>query len=567
MRATFILFFSLLAATAARPGVAADAYPPLVIANDPPVGVVQRADGSFAYYNPGDHRGAVVRRTLDGREVRLEPAVDFDLPPDTRRTRLLEDDDGELHEVYLLARGEGRQIAVDRFIDLWHRRTTNGRAAWDEPQQVWSGYCGALMQFTRLGSGRIIAPFAAWLPDRAAGPPTGPNVVTAVFSDDGGRTWHESPSQLVAPCHEGYNGSNYGACEPVVLERTDGRLWMLMRTQTGWLYESWSDDDGHTWSDAAPARFRSSTGPPGVLRLPDGRIVVFWNNCQMPPRVDGAGVYAGRDALHAAISDDEGASWRGFREVYRDPYRNDTPPKTGDRGTAYPAAAYDAEGHVILISGQGRGRRNLIRIAPDWLTATAHEDDFSEGLDGWHVFKPFGPASGFWRDRTVGAALVDHPDKPGTHALAIRRLDERPADGATWNFPNGWQGRLTIRLLLRTGFQGASLTLADRMFEPTDEQGESMAVFRVSFDPQGNAGNGLQLALDQWHTLELRWNLDDGKCSLNASDAEHTLHLIEPTPNGVSYLRLSSLATTPDPAGILVDSVRAESEKTDMLER
>ena len=134
------------------------------------------------------------------------------------------------------------------------------------------------------------------------------------YSDDGGKSWARSPAKLTAPCHDGYNGSNYGACEPTLLELKDGRVWMFMRTQDGFLYESFSPD-GVNWSPAKPSRFHSSNSPAFPVRLPDGRIVVFWNNAENCPRVGKDGVYSGRDALHAAISSDEGKTWSGFREV------------------------------------------------------------------------------------------------------------------------------------------------------------------------------------------------------------------------------------------------------------
>ena len=90
----------------------------------------------------------------------------------------------------------------------------------------------------------------------------------------------------------------------------------------------------------------------------------------MPPRSDGVGVYGGRDALHIAVSDDEGETWRGFREIYLDHRRNDNPAKTGDRGTAYPLGAYTSDGRILVLAGQGKGGRNLILIDPDWIVET-----------------------------------------------------------------------------------------------------------------------------------------------------------------------------------------------------
>ena len=73
-----------------------------------------------------------------------------------------------------------------------------------------------------------------------------------------------------------------------------------------------------------------------LVRLPHGEIVLFWNNCLEPLPREGAWIYAGRDALHAALSPDEGKTWPGSREVCLDPLRNQSRlAGMGDRGAAY----------------------------------------------------------------------------------------------------------------------------------------------------------------------------------------------------------------------------------------
>ena len=320
---------------------------------------------SFARRSQGGNVSIFRVRSADHGLTWSEPEVLVNLPvaPWGGPMPLL-DRDGELHFVIPRVRGEGRNPAVDRFIDLYHVRSTNGRTEFTEPQRIFEGYCGAIQGLFQLESGRIIAPFADWIGGRPRTPPTGPSETTCVYSDDRGETWHPSPSRLTAPCYEGYNGGNYGACEPTLIELSDHLVWMLIRTQAGKLYESFSPD-GATWSDAQPSLFYSSNSPAFPIRLEDGRIVVFWNNCVMPPRFEGDGVYGGRDALHAAISDDEGATWRGFREVYRDPTRNGSPPRSGDRGTAYPHATLTGDSRILLVSGQGTERRRRFLIDPD----------------------------------------------------------------------------------------------------------------------------------------------------------------------------------------------------------
>ena len=363
-------------------------------------------EGAWQVYSARNVDGSFVlesKKSMDNGQTWTESQILRELPGDGWAGAVsLLDTDKEVHLFFSRWRQkEGRKPAENRFIDLWHLRSINRLAQWTEPQRIFEGYVGSIQNAIQLRNGRIILPFAFWVANRSSAPPIGSNVTTTVFSDDGGLTWKLSDAQLTAPCYSDFNGNNYGAVEPVILELKDGRIWMLVRTQTGYLYESHSVDGEH-WPELTPSRFYSSTSPAYLLRLSDERIVLFWNNCEMPPRVNGDGVYGGRDAIHAAISDNEGETWYAFREVYRDPARNETPPKRGDRGTAYPHAVETADAHIALVTGQGQGRRCLVIIDPGWLTDTHREDDFTDGLSGWSVFKSFGPAQGWWRDRIQG---------------------------------------------------------------------------------------------------------------------------------------------------------------------
>lgn len=519
---------------------------------------VTHPDGTLEAFFRRSHAGHVsifrVRSTENGHTwTEAEPLLHLPVAPWGGPMPLL-DSEGELHFVIPRVRGEGRNPAVDRFIDLYHIRSLDKQTTWTEPQRIFEGYCGAIQGVFQLNNGRIIAPFADWIANRPRTPPTGPSETTCVYSDDGGKTWLESESRLTAPCFEEYNGGNYGACEPTLIELSDGRVWMLIRTQTGKLYESFSPD-GAQWSEAMPSAFYSSNSPAFPIRLNDGRIVLFWNNCEMPPRVDGDGVYGGRDALHAAISDDEGLTWRGFREVYRDPTRNGTPPKNGDRGTAYPHATLTGDGKILLVSGQGAERRRRFLIDPDWLLET-HAEAGMTSLEEWHVFKGFGPAARFWRDRTQGAELVPHPDSPESsqHVLYLRKPDERDADGACWNFPSASSGTLKIRLRCEPDFGGAQISLTDRFFDPCDDAGEATATFSVTIDPKYQVAEDTKFTPGRWHDLQLKWNRDECQISLDGNPIM-TLNTQEPPTHGLSYLRLRSLAREPDRNGFYVESV------------
>lgn len=528
--------------------------PPEIIPDAPLTRPVQLSDGSLKAYST--RFGKLFSNASPDGKAWHDPTEEFGLSHDNMGGGLsLLDADGEVHVILTHVRGEGRVPAVSRFIDLWHCRTFENRTRWGKPQRIWEGYCGAVMDFKQLSNGLLVVPFAAWkTPGEPVAPETGSNYTTVVTSADGGQTWQLSPSKLTSPCHQGYNGNNYGAIEPTILELKDGRVWMLMRTQTGFLYESFSDDGIH-WEEAKPSKFHSSTSPAALVRLKDDRIVVIWNNCEQPPKHDGAGVYGGRDALHAAISDDEGKTWRGFREIYRDPHRNETPPRSGDRGTAYPQATPLKDGTLLVVSGQG-GRRAMIRLDPDWLLETTQSESFDNGLGSWHVWKPFGPASGYWRDRTTGPTLVDHPTERGKKVLHVRKPDDKAPDCAMWNFPASRSGRLRLTIRLASGSKPAALALTDRFFNPVDHRGEEKSVILLYIGTDAEDEVDIALTADRWHRLEIEWDLRSAQFEMRVDGQELGGGILgEDAVDDISYLRVRSLADTIDPKGVLIESI------------
>jgi len=522
--------------------------------------IARKADGSFAFYNPAaPSADPLMLPDATGTPHRLSPA----LPAAIANSRPLVDSglldnsqillsaDGIVRSITVKAEALDRETAtkvgLSRYLDVWYREGTAESVA--DAIRTWRGYNGSQMEYQQLASGRLLVPHGSLLPHARAEPPTGRHETVVQYSDDGGRSWQLSPARLTSPCFPGYNGSNEGACEPCFEQLRDGRIWMLMRTQAGCLYESFSADDGTTWTPAAPSRFPTSNSPANLLRHVDGRLVLTWNHCELLPRHAGEGVYGGRDALHIAISDDDGRTWRGFREIYLDHRRNDNPPARGDRGTAYPLAAFTDDGTIVVLAGQGRGGRSPILVDPEWVVATDAETDFSDGLAQWSVYRHTGPATRWYRAREVGCELIETPGEPGTRSLHVRRPAGAEADTAVWNFPNGQAGELTIRLRLPAGSQGALLSLNDRFFDPSNRHGEDDAIHQARLTTD-------DLASDTWHTLALRWDLARGAGELVAGDRRlATLPIRTPTLNGISYLRIHSNAAGRDPHGILVRRV------------
>lgn len=531
--------------------------------------ILRREDGSFCFYNPyapsaeplslPDAQGVkhTLRPALPESIAKSKPLIESGI---LNNAQTLLAADGTMRSITVKAERVSKEdtarIGLSMYLDVWFQQGNASEVA--TPVRTWRGYNGSQMEYQRLASGRLLVPHGNMLPHAKAVPPTGRHETVIEYSDDGGASWKLSASKLTSPCYEGYNGSNEGACEPCFEELRDGSLWMLMRTQAGCLYESTSKDGGTSWSATAPSRFRTSTGPANLLRHRDGRLVLTWNNCELPPKHEGVGVYGGRDALHIAISSDDGRTWQGFREIYLDHRRNDNPSASGDRGTAYPLAAFTEDGQIVVLAGQGKGGRNPILVDPDWITATNAESDFHDGLAQWTVYQHIGPAKRWWRARRVGCELIATPDEPDTHSLHVRHVASESKDApsepdtAVWNFPNGWRGELSARVRIPEGSKGAIFSLNDRFFDPSNTLGEDSAVFQARV-------SGDDLKPDAWHTLSLRWDLGRSQCEYRLDDKLiSTLPLHSRTLNGVSYVRIRSAANSPDPQGIIIRRVQAQ---------
>jgi predicted neuraminidase len=465
----------------------------------------------------------------------------FTLPPDPGAWGGLEalvDRDGEMHLFFLNDAKTSRLPMAQRHLDIWHVKSSGGRTRWQPPQRIWEGYTGALNSVIQIRSGRILLPFSyytkrTWfnrkeLPDAFTF--MGHYDSTLVYSDDAGATWHLAQTPLKVPAPD-ITSDESGAVEPVVIELKDGRVWMLIRTQRGRLYESFSKD-GATWSQPQPSRFISSESPPGLVRLPDGRIVLFWNCCQRFPYA-----YGGRHALHAAISEDEGQTWRGFREVVRDPRRHEPPPLGGDFGTAYPFPTATPNGKVIFTTGQGEGRRVNVLLDPAWLYETTQRDDFSAGLDEWSVFG------------TKGVELVSHPHKVGARVLHVRKADADWSAAAVRNFPIGAKGKLRLRLMLKPGFDGALVSLTDHFSAPFDEEDKFFNLFNLRL------GADVQLTPNRWHVIELNWDCAKRRCRVSVDGKQAVVLPQLRESDGACYLRLRSTSEQADEGGFIVESV------------
>lgn len=392
------------------------------------------------------------------------------------------------------------------------------------------------------------------------------------YSDDDGITWQRSqfvnaPDHQPGGLHQGYRW-NHGAVEPTVVELTDGRIWMLARTAQDQHYESFSHDGGETWEPLKPSRFYATITMPTIGRLNDGRLLFLWNNTTPLPEREGTtgvweDVFTNRDVLHAAISDDDGKTWTGFRELYLNPNRNDPRYAESDQSLSLDMSVHQTQfielpdGQILVSLGQHEKHRKLLKFDPNWLYETSREDEFRKGLDGWSTFLyKKGIVGHCAYNRAEGARLVPDPKDEKRQVLHIARANdpvlETPHQGAVWNFPATMRGYFETEIFVPAGSQGGRLSLHDRWFNPGDSTAHVYAMFTFDIGTLKN---------DQWNLLRFEWDVTDSDQSCEVTnekgDVVARIPINHATVNGISYVHFITSAHKPDESGFYIGHVSA----------
>ena len=396
------------------------------------------------------------------------------------------------------------------------------------------------------------------------------------FSDDDGKTWKPSNRSKVPNLIP--NIWQTGSVEPTFLEMNDGRIWMLIRNSNDHLWESFSEDNGETWCEAKPTRFKC--GPNSWVttkRLSTGEIIIVWNNAMMmhPSTTQDKWSFTNRDVIHIAISPDEGKTWHGFRELWLDAMRDSSQfvNHPGDKGQNESKVAETPKGNILVACGQAPGHRAFLLLDPDWIYQKSAFDDFSDGLNYWSTHKLLvrSPLYSRWYhyrfNRKKGAELVQHPNNMEKQVLQIRREADSTVysqrDCAQWNFPAGRKGVFKTKIYLNNKFRGGLIALTDRWYQPSDFQGEEWAIYNFNIPESGGIEPGVRLKRELWYEITFIWDLDKAeacKVEIDGEQLSTKLPLMNPCENGISYVRLRSTSVWPDNDGFLVESVKAEVE-------
>ncbi|MHC4871827.1 MAG: sialidase family protein [Planctomycetota bacterium] len=207
------------------------------------------------------------------------------------------------------------------------KSTDNGKT-WSKPVKTDSRggyYVVNNDRMVQLKSGRILIPYA-WHGDAPDfGKEGSQNMIGCFISDDNGESWrlskqegHIQKEDIVLPrfidnriddiLHD-FNLGWVQCQEPGVVECSDGRIMLWVRTPGGYCYRRYSEDGGDTYSQFKPiAEFSMPCSPQSIKVLPgSNRMIMLFNDNKEIPY--GHPQYGWRRPLSIGVSDDDGASW------------------------------------------------------------------------------------------------------------------------------------------------------------------------------------------------------------------------------------------------------------------
>ena len=150
-------------------------------------------------------------------------------------------------------------------------------------------------------------------------------------STDSGKTWQKT----------GPIKGDFGVIQPSILTYADGRMQILCRSQQHKIVESWSSDNGKTWSELAATALPNPGSGIDAVTLANGRQLLVYN-----------ATTRGRSPINVALSED-GKNWKAALVLENQP---------GEY--SYPAVIQTADGLVHIAYTWKRTRVKHVVVNP-----------------------------------------------------------------------------------------------------------------------------------------------------------------------------------------------------------
>ena len=164
------------------------------------------------------------------------------------------------------------------------------------------------------------------------------------ITKDNGKTW-----KVIGPIND---GEEFDAIQPSILTYPNGEMQVLCRTRQNVISESWSDDQGKTWSKMTATSLPNPNSGTDAVTLADGRQLLVYNHTTKEGKEP-----KNRNMLNLAISED-GKNWIPVMTLETKPVK---------AGYSYPAIIQSSDGLVHVTYTYMRQTIKYVVIDPSKL--------------------------------------------------------------------------------------------------------------------------------------------------------------------------------------------------------
>lgn len=225
----------------------------------------------------------------------------------------------------------------------WMKSSKDNGLTWSEAKALPEGFIGPVKNKPVLiGKQKLIAPTSTegngWK-------------IHFEITNDFGKTWKK-----VGPIND---GKTLNAIQPSILIHKDGKLQILARSQNRAVLESWSSDNGETWSPLAKTSLPNNNSGTDAVTLQDGRHLIVYNHI-LDPKGEAKGP---RTPLNLSYSND-GKTW------YAAVVLEDSPISQ----YSYPSIIQSKDGMVHIVYTWRREKIKYVKIDPSKLVGKKIEN-------------------------------------------------------------------------------------------------------------------------------------------------------------------------------------------------
>lgn len=236
----------------------------------------------------------------------------------------------------------------------WMKTSKDNGKTWSEAKALPEGFLGPIKNKpVMLSNGVLLSPTSTendgWK-------------VHFEASKDSGKTW-----TMIGPIND---GKTTAAIQPSILQYKDGKLQILARSKNRAIMESWSNDNGKTWSPLTPTSLPNNNSGTDAVTLKDGRQLLVYNHV-LPPDSAKNGKGA-RTPLNLAYTFD-GKTW------YAAVILEDSPISQ----YSYPSIIQGKDGMVHVVYTWRRKKIKYVKIDPSKLQGIKIVDGKWPALKGY----------------------------------------------------------------------------------------------------------------------------------------------------------------------------------------